>query len=134
MGGAGPWVVRGGSWNNESTNARTAYRNNDQPDNTNNNLGLRLVAPHAPPLPTGNVARCMALGGRGSERWRAVAPAGGPRCPPGEYRTGPRPPVGSGKIEQEREKCIRNVSDAYAAGMPVESEYWTGETGELEPF
>ena len=37
-----PWLVRGGSWNNDPNNARTAYRNNNHPDNRNNN------APHHP--------------------------------------------------------------------------------------
>jgi hypothetical protein len=35
-------VVRGGSWNNNQDNARTAYRNNNTPDNRNNNLGFRV--------------------------------------------------------------------------------------------
>jgi hypothetical protein len=36
-------VVRGGSWNNHQDNARCAYRNRNQPDNRNNNLGFRVV-------------------------------------------------------------------------------------------
>ncbi|TLD45951.1 MAG: Serine/threonine-protein kinase pkn1 [Accumulibacter sp.] len=36
-------VVRGGSWNNNRDNARCAYRNDNDPGNRNNNLGLRLV-------------------------------------------------------------------------------------------
>ncbi len=36
-------VVRGGSWNNNQTNARAAYRNDNAPDNRNNNIGFRLV-------------------------------------------------------------------------------------------
>jgi Sulfatase-modifying factor enzyme 1 len=36
-------VLRGGSWNNDSTNCRCAYRNNNTPDNRNNNIGFRLV-------------------------------------------------------------------------------------------
>jgi hypothetical protein len=36
-------VVRGGSWNNESANARSAARNNNNPDNRNNNLGFRVL-------------------------------------------------------------------------------------------
>lgn len=34
-------VVRGGSWNNNDHNARCAYRNNNEPENHNNNLGFR---------------------------------------------------------------------------------------------
>lgn len=36
-------VIRGGSWNNNAENCRTANRNNNTPDNRNNNLGFRLV-------------------------------------------------------------------------------------------
>ena len=42
-------VLRGGSWNNHQDNARASYRNNNNPDNRNNNIGFRLacVLPHA---------------------------------------------------------------------------------------
>jgi len=43
-------VLRGGSWNNTATNARCAYRNNNNPDNDNDNWGFRL-ATHAPRPP-----------------------------------------------------------------------------------
>jgi formylglycine-generating enzyme required for sulfatase activity len=36
-------VLRGGSWNNNAQNCRSAYRNNDNPGNRNNNVGFRLV-------------------------------------------------------------------------------------------
>jgi formylglycine-generating enzyme required for sulfatase activity len=36
-------MLRGGSWNNNQRNARVSYRNNNQPDNFNNNIGFRLV-------------------------------------------------------------------------------------------
>jgi formylglycine-generating enzyme required for sulfatase activity len=36
-------VNRGGSWNNDATNARVANRNNNNPDNRNNNIGFRLA-------------------------------------------------------------------------------------------
>jgi formylglycine-generating enzyme required for sulfatase activity len=38
-------VKRGGSWNNAAENARSAYRNNNNPNNRNNNLGFRLLRP-----------------------------------------------------------------------------------------
>ena len=38
-------VIRGGSWNNTPDNARSAIRNNNNPDNRNNNLGFRVVRP-----------------------------------------------------------------------------------------
>lgn len=37
-------VIRGGSWNNDAQNARSANRNNYHPDNRNENLGFRLVS------------------------------------------------------------------------------------------
>jgi len=36
-------VNRGGSWNNNANNCRVANRNNNNPDNSNNNIGFRLV-------------------------------------------------------------------------------------------
>jgi formylglycine-generating enzyme required for sulfatase activity len=37
-------VNRGGSWNNNASNLRSANRNNNSPDNRNNNLGFRLAS------------------------------------------------------------------------------------------
>jgi hypothetical protein len=34
-------VLRGGSFNNQTSNVRSANRNNNQPDNRNNNNGFR---------------------------------------------------------------------------------------------
>jgi hypothetical protein len=39
-------VLRGGSWNNNQRNARCAYRNSNNPDNRNNNIGFRVAASH----------------------------------------------------------------------------------------
>ena len=36
-------VLRGGSWNNNAGNCRTANRNNNEPENRNNNNGFRVV-------------------------------------------------------------------------------------------
>jgi|GEM_PF-3039728 len=36
-------VLRGGSWNNNPSNLRSAYRNHSTPDNRNNNIGFRCV-------------------------------------------------------------------------------------------
>jgi hypothetical protein len=36
-------VVRGGSWNNNERNARSSYRNRNNPNNFNNNIGFRVV-------------------------------------------------------------------------------------------
>ena len=35
--------VRGGGWNNNPDNARSANRNRNAPDNRNNNIGFRLA-------------------------------------------------------------------------------------------
>ena len=35
-------VKRGGSWNNDGTNLRSAKRNNNTPSNRNNNIGFRV--------------------------------------------------------------------------------------------
>ena len=37
-------VIRGGSWNNNPQNLRSANRNNNTPDNSNDNIGFRLVS------------------------------------------------------------------------------------------
>ena len=37
-------VLRGGSWNNNPNNCRSANRNNNNPDNRNNNIGFRVVS------------------------------------------------------------------------------------------
>jgi hypothetical protein len=36
-------VIRGGSWNNNENNVRSANRNRNTPDNTRNNLGFRCA-------------------------------------------------------------------------------------------
>ena len=37
-------VLRGGSFNNNAHNVRSAYRNNNNPDNRNNNIGFRVAS------------------------------------------------------------------------------------------
>jgi hypothetical protein len=51
-------IKRGGSWNNNPNNCRSAYRNNNNPDfRNNNNVGFRVVSRtlHLPELKHGNV-------------------------------------------------------------------------------
>ena len=44
-------LLRGGSWNNNPRNCRSATRNHNQPDNANNNVGFRVVClPQHPSL------------------------------------------------------------------------------------
>ncbi|MBC7233296.1 MAG: SUMF1/EgtB/PvdO family nonheme iron enzyme [Chloroflexi bacterium] len=38
-----PRVLRGGSWNNNRNNVRCAYRDRNNPNNRNNNIGFRVV-------------------------------------------------------------------------------------------
>jgi hypothetical protein len=42
-------VIRGGGWNNNAQNCRSAIRNNDDAGNRNNDLGFRLVSTEFPP-------------------------------------------------------------------------------------
>jgi hypothetical protein len=37
-------VLRGGSFNNNADNVLSAFRNNNQPDNRNNNIGFRVAS------------------------------------------------------------------------------------------
>lgn len=37
-------MIRGGSWNNNPWNCRSANRNNNNADNRNNNIGFRVLA------------------------------------------------------------------------------------------
>jgi len=46
-------VNRGGSWNNNARNCRSANRNNNAPGNRNNNLGFRLALVPAQGWPDG---------------------------------------------------------------------------------
>ncbi|MEI7938577.1 MAG: hypothetical protein WCK27_17980 [Verrucomicrobiota bacterium] len=43
-------MIRGGSWNNNGRNCRSANRNNNNPSNRNNNIGFRVVLAPAQPL------------------------------------------------------------------------------------
>ena len=55
--------MRGGSWNNNRKNARCAYRNRNEPDNFNNNIGFRLVLSNN--FLPGQKCRLPTGGGRG---------------------------------------------------------------------
>jgi len=50
-------VLRGGSWNNNRNNARCSYRNRNEPDNFNNNIGFRVVCSTSFGVYAGNAAR-----------------------------------------------------------------------------
>jgi len=43
-------VKRGGSWNNNANNIRSANRNNNNPSNRNNNIGFRLANTFSIPI------------------------------------------------------------------------------------
>jgi formylglycine-generating enzyme required for sulfatase activity len=40
-------VLRGGSWNNNGRNVRSAYRNHNSSGNRNDNIGFRLALAHS---------------------------------------------------------------------------------------
>ncbi|MBN1423935.1 hypothetical protein JXA88_05195 [Candidatus Fermentibacteria bacterium] len=74
-------MKRGGSWNNNAQNCRSANRNNNSPGNSNNNIGFRLVREH------GHQQSRGLHGGRGSP-----APVQPPVPAPGSPgRTGSSP-------------------------------------------
>ncbi|MBM3992512.1 MAG: hypothetical protein FJ298_16155, partial [Planctomycetes bacterium] len=79
-------VIRGGSWNNNSNNCRSAIRNNNDPGNTNNNIGFRVVL--APALaPARREVVTTRTGGRSGSA-RAVSSAVGRRAWAGARRVG----------------------------------------------
>jgi len=55
-------VIRGGDWNNNAQNCRSANRNNDDADNRNNDLGFRLVSTKFRPISVVQGLRFCALG------------------------------------------------------------------------
>jgi hypothetical protein len=67
-------VNRGGSFNNAASNARSANRNNNTPENRDNNLGLRpskaTHRPIAPALPPRCTSCCPVLRPVPSALWR----------------------------------------------------------------
>ena len=65
--GSGP-VLRGGAFNNNARNMRCAYRNRNNPNNRNNNVGFRVVLAHGfPILPEMPGAPSCGVPGRGPE-------------------------------------------------------------------
>jgi len=70
-------VKRGGSWNNTASNCRSAYRNNNDPSNRNNNIGFRLVSTMRPKGQAGSHPPSPAPRGGGDEQARLRA-AGSP--------------------------------------------------------
>ncbi len=71
--GYAQFVVRGGSWNNNARNCRSAYRNNNQPDNRNNNVGVRVVVFSASTLQSPELPQGIAVSVR--ERVQQRVPA-----------------------------------------------------------
>jgi formylglycine-generating enzyme required for sulfatase activity len=45
-------LLRGGSWNHNPRNCRSAYRNNNHPDNVNDNIGFRVCCLPQHPSPS----------------------------------------------------------------------------------
>jgi len=70
-------VKRGGSWNNNANNCRSANRNNNNPNNRNNNIGFRAAST----VPQGQAGSHPEMpvsreGGNEQVRLRAVGSAG----------------------------------------------------------
>lgn len=72
-------VVRGGAWNNNAINARSAARNDNDPDNRNDNIGFRVLCSshivcaflHGALRAAGNAGRPRFVSrGRNTIRWR----------------------------------------------------------------
>ncbi len=83
-------VLRGGSWNNNQDNARSEYRNNNQPDNRNNNSGFRVVvSSHIQPrlFNVERVARTMVRAmGRRDVGWRGCVLSARSKAASGTYK------------------------------------------------
>ena len=91
-------VVRGGSWNNnERVNLRSAYRNNDDPRNRNDNNGFRVV-----------------LVGGGGKAWKGLQRSA--RCQAG---TRPARPVPKKTRSLTRSTSPRNKSCARLLARPA---------------
>jgi hypothetical protein len=72
-------VLRGGPWNNNANNVRTANRNNNTPDNRNNNIGFRcVVSPSA--FLDGQVRRVYGRGVKCLERKLQICSRLGGSC------------------------------------------------------
>jgi hypothetical protein len=78
----GQRVLRGGSWNNNPDNARSANRNRNNAGNRNNSIGLRLASTLVKPEPVWSRSRrvckrvsrvCHDENGRGMRPARALA-------------------------------------------------------------
>ena len=74
-------VKRGGSWNNNASNLRSANRNNNNPDNENNNNGFRVVLPAQAfrRLPEDRPESCPAIAREGTKHEKTrglVVPVG----------------------------------------------------------
>ena len=70
-------LLRGGSWNNNPRNCRSANRNHNQPDNANNNVGFRVVCLPQHPSPSEPLEGIPAGAPEGSR----PAPVIGRLCP-----------------------------------------------------
>jgi hypothetical protein len=93
-------LLRGGSWNNNPRNCRSAYRNLNQPDNTNTNTnpGFRLVCFPQHPSP--------------SEPLEGI-PAGAPEGPR------PAPVIGDPGIPGLPRACRRLIRTAPGGAPPA---------------
>jgi len=93
-------VIRGGSWNNDARNCRSAYRNRNWPENRNQNLGFRLARSSADgvdSLPDGT--------GRFPMPPRAAETRPGPSCVTSRKRSAAR-------WTRARTSCVSTITAA----------------------
>ena len=83
-------VKRGGSFNNDAVNMRSAERNNNTPTNRNANIGARCLSPRHRPPPSGSRSGGPRTGIGHGPALRSRARRDAPRRPPA--RTNQQPP------------------------------------------
>ena len=90
-------MLRGGSFNNQSSNVRSANRNNNQPTNRNNNIGFRPSSTlrQATCLPCRNLQAVFGLPAkRASAKFRSSSRVGLALCSSAKSTIGPAGLVG----------------------------------------
>jgi hypothetical protein len=111
-------VVRGGAWSNNQNNARCAYRNRNNPNNRNNNIGLRLVSHILLPCRQCHGSALGRMRGRGTKKWCGLS---APRVGQFPWETSQRDawPVRCGMTTG-----IGRISNSHAPSGSSKSEGW----------
>jgi hypothetical protein len=107
-------VLRGGSWNNNPQNLRSANRNRNQPDNRNNNVGFRVAST----LCAGAIAITIAMGAHDKRSGPFMMTTVGARVELGaRYRGGACPGRRTGSRRRRRFRSIRSAALAAASSI-----------------